>query len=151
MKWDTREPCGSCPYRRDARLGLWHPCEFENLVEQDRDPMNGGVFGCHATAKADQPSVCAGWLLDQKRRNVPSIQLRLMLMRDKDAVACFEAVTDGGHALYGSIGEMVMANQELGICLRCGSFCAQDEGDPASNQRLFCSGDCERWWTEHSG
>ena len=109
MKWSTRTPCKSCPYRRDAPLGFWAWDEFVNLEFQDSDPVNGHTFGCHGT-KSD-PDVCAGWLLDQKRRGLPSIQLRLHLMTNEEARECLEQVNDGGHVLYDSIAEMIEANR----------------------------------------
>ena len=120
MKWDLREPCGSCPYRRDAKLGLWHPSEFENLLEAEERPL-GATFGCHGTIKHDEPSVCIGWLLDQKRRDLPSIALRIRLAESPAAVDCLKEASDGGHELYESIEEMVEANEALGRC-RCGRY-----------------------------
>jgi len=111
MHWDTREPCAKCPYRKDAPIGLWDPEEFLNLVRNDADPIEGRVFGCHGTAKKPEgPSICGGWLLDQKRRGLPSIQLRLDLISSNKAYECLEQITDGGHALYKSIDEMCLAN-----------------------------------------
>ena len=111
MRWETTEPCASCPYRTDAKLEFWHPGEFVNLQEQDANEYGGAIFGCHGTRKLPEgPSVCAGWLLDQKRRNIPSIQLRLCLMVSEEARDCLEEVNDGGHDLYDSIEEMCEAN-----------------------------------------
>lgn len=110
MKWDTKEPCQSCPYRKDVRTEYWAREEYEGLLDQDADPITGAIFGCHQTRKLPVPSICAGWLLDQKNRGVPSIQLRLSFIRNKVAVDCYNQVSDGGHELYGSIEEMVRAN-----------------------------------------
>ena len=126
MKWDLREPCKSCPYRRDTRVGFWHPEEFDNLQAKDRDPI-GSVFGCHGTIKHADPSVCIGWLLDQKRRGLPSLVLRVRLAQDAEARGCHEEATDGGHALYDSIEEMVAANEVLGRCIFCGRYRQEDE------------------------
>lgn len=134
MKWDTREPCGSCPYRRDAKLGLWHPDEFDNLVSTERSQM-GSLFGCHATRKLADPSVCAGWLIMQRENGVPSIVLRLNLMRSQEAVDCMEAVSSGGHELYDSVDEMVEANEALGRCDACGCYLGED-GDCPGCERL---------------
>ena len=131
MKWDTKSPCGSCPYRKDAPLGLWHPAEFDNLLKQDGNEMQGAAFGCHATIKAENPSVCAGWLLDQKKRGIPSIQLRLHLMQNSEALQCLEEVNSGGHELYDSIREMVEANEELGRC-DCGRYLQKDGTCPCA-------------------
>lgn len=110
MKWDTKQPCESCPYRRDAKLEFWHPDHFKKLLQDDRNPVTGPIYGCHATRKREVPSVCAGWLLNQKSRREPSIQLRLALMRHDEAVKLYEEISAGGLDLYDSIEEMVEAN-----------------------------------------
>jgi hypothetical protein len=111
MGWATRTPCGSCPYRKDAPIALWHREEYESVFrsETTTDPLDGTIYGCHATLRKE-PQVCAGWLLDQQRRGVPSIRLRLALMRNDAAVAALEAVNDGGHQMYDSALEMCAAN-----------------------------------------
>lgn len=121
MSFDTLWPCGSCPYRKDAPLGLWHPAEFDNLARTERDQF-GAVFACHGTAKKPTRSVCAGWLLAQREAGVPSIALRMRLMRDPRAVQAMEAVTDGGHELYPSVDAMIEANEALGRCPECGRY-----------------------------
>lgn len=110
MKWDTRSPCESCPYRKDAKLELWDKSEFENLLAHDEDTLTGSLFGCHATRKKSEVSVCAGWLLDQLRRRCPSIQLRLAALLKPEAGQALEEVNDGGLELYESITQMVEAN-----------------------------------------
>lgn len=111
MRWTTREPCASCPYRRDAPLRFWDASHFRDLLRADADPVEGPIYGCHGTAKMRAgPSVCAGWLLDQKERGVPSIRLRLSLVFKPEAVAALEEVTDGGHAMYRSLQAMCRAN-----------------------------------------
>jgi len=110
MGWETREPCASCPYRKDAPLRLWHRSEFENLLRQDANEFGGAIFGCHGTRKLPQQQICGGWLLNQKRRNIPSIQLRLSLISSKAAREALRLVSDGGHELYGSIAAMCRAN-----------------------------------------
>lgn len=110
LAFDLHEPCASCPYRRDARLAYWHEEEFHRLVLNDGDPIMGALYACHGTRRVEKKSVCGGWLLDQRDRGVPSIQLRLRLMRDEEAVECLETITDGGHERFGSIEEMVRAN-----------------------------------------
>lgn len=111
MKFDTRTPCGSCPYRIDAPLGLWDEQHFRDLERNDADEIFGAIYGCHATRKRGEPSVCAGWLLDQIRRGIPSIQMRLALARDRRLD--LEELSDGGHVLYDSIADMVAANDRV--------------------------------------
>ena len=111
MKWDIRTPCASCPYRRDTRLGLWSKEEFIDLLRADRvEGLKAPLYACHGSAKQPEPTVCAGWLLDQRRRGVPkNIGLRLALLTDTEAAACFEEV-ECLAPTYDSIEEMALAN-----------------------------------------
>lgn len=129
MKFDTPSPCGSCPYRKDAPLGLWHPSEFEKLARSERDAI-GVVFACHATAKKREQSVCAGWLLKQIDGGLPSIALRLALRNDDTAVALLDTVSNGGHELYATVEEMIRANEALGRCAACGCYLTEAGGCP---------------------
>ncbi len=111
MRWDTREPCESCPYRVDSKLELWHPQEFKTLLANNANEIMGRIYGCHGTKKSlEGPQICGGWLFDQKRRNLPAIQLRIALARNPKAVTALEEVNDGGHELYESILEMCEEN-----------------------------------------
>lgn len=112
MKFDKKSPCESCPYRRDARQEFWHPAEFVGLLANDADPVMGKMYACHEGKKLahEDRSMCAGWLLDQKRRGLPSIQLRLLLTQSEEARAMLEEVNADGLDLYDSIEEMCEAN-----------------------------------------
>lgn len=113
MKWDNREPCKSCPYRKDVPVETWHRTEFQNLLAMDSDPMYGGTFGCHKhrNEPKEERRLCVGWFLDQQARNMPSIQLRLLGMTGGDEAMVFSReASDGGHELYTSIQEMCEAN-----------------------------------------
>lgn len=116
MIWDRTTPCKSCPYRKDAKLRLWHKSEFENLLKQDEpmpgtDVSMGHLFGCHEFNKRppEERRPCAGWLLDQKRRGVPSLRLRLAfsnkLVRD-----CFDKAGAAGLKMFRTIQSMARAN-----------------------------------------
>lgn len=130
MKFDTKEPCKSCPYRKDAKLGLWHPSEFENLARTEEE-IPGAVFACHATGKGKTPmSVCAGWLLKQRDNGVPSIALRLSVLQNPEAGRALETVSDGGHDLYSSVQEMIEANEALGHCPECDRYLTADGDCP---------------------
>lgn len=106
-----KTPCDNCPYRLDAPRRHWHRSEFEAVLASERDVM-GKIFNCHK--QADLPPTergfCAGWLLDQKRRGVPSIALRLELSMKRDAMAAFRAVTARGLRLFRSVYTMSRAN-----------------------------------------
>ncbi len=109
MNFDVVEPCTSCPYRKSAKLKLWHPKEFANLLRQDADPLMGHVFGCHQgrSLPVAKRSICAGWFLNQKSRGFPSIQLRLLIMKHNFDV---DTITTGGHKLYKTLLSMCRAN-----------------------------------------
>lgn len=55
-----RQPCASCPYRRDVPSGLWAAEEYEKLPDYDGPTwgQSPAVFACHK----DTGDVCAGWL-----------------------------------------------------------------------------------------
>lgn len=112
MKFDNREPCKTCPYRKDVPIGTWHKSEFTSLLAHDADPVYGHQFGCHQYRKRPvaEHRPCVGWLLDQRRRNVPSMQLRLTLITKKAASKQFKEISDGGHEIYDSIEEMARVN-----------------------------------------
>lgn len=112
MKYDNREPCKTCPYRRDVPVGTWHKSEFENLLAHDKDEVRGNQFGCHQyrTQPEEERKPCVGWLLDQRNRGTPSIRLRITLCTHQDARTQYEEMTDGGNELYESIEEMARVN-----------------------------------------
>lgn len=104
-------PCENCPYRIDAPRGYWHPEEFESVLAAEEREF-GGIFACHKhkILPEEKRGLCAGWLLDQKRRNLPSIMLRIKLGSDPSMLDAFEKVSDGGHAMFDSIESMCIAN-----------------------------------------
>jgi len=59
-----RNPCPSCPYRRDAPSGIWAAEEYALLPRYDGDMVAqltagaGAAFHCHSTPAL----LCAGWL-----------------------------------------------------------------------------------------
>lgn len=104
-------PCENCPYRKDAPLRHWHRSEFKNVLAAEDNPL-GTTFACHK--QRDLPAkargFCAGWLLDQKKRGLPSITLRMVLNASEEARLALERVTDGGHKLYRTVKAMCRAN-----------------------------------------
>lgn len=110
--WAQTKPCEACPYRKDAPRGIWSAEEFRNLEAQDRNQYGGSTFGCHLGAgkPAAERQPCAGWLIDQKRRGVPSIQLRMVIITNPDAAALFARIDENTVGLYPSIAAMVKAN-----------------------------------------
>ncbi len=109
LLFDKREPCASCHYRTDAPLELWSPAEFEGLLASERDMM-GKLYGCHEYNKRrDEAQVCIGWLINQRERNVPSIALRMKLMKSPEACACIGEASSPV-PLYESVEAMCEAN-----------------------------------------
>lgn len=107
----VRKPCPNCPYRKDSPVGLWHKAEFERLLETEQDII-GAAYQCHKqiVLENEERGFCAGWLLDQKKRDLPSNALRIMLIRDADARAAYENVSGDGIELFDSVEEMCRAN-----------------------------------------
>lgn len=65
VRGPARQPCGSCPYRRDVASGIWAASEYAKLTAYDADtpvqPPN--LFLCHQTAPDDHKArLCAGWV-----------------------------------------------------------------------------------------
>lgn len=56
----ARNPCGSCPYRRDVPSGVWAAEEYDKLPGFDGPTMEQppGVFTCHQ----QNGRMCAGWV-----------------------------------------------------------------------------------------
>lgn len=111
MPKHPRSPCSDCPYRKDSELKKWHPSEFEGVLRSEEMPL-GSVFACHkhAALPEQERGMCAGWLLDQKKRGLPSIALRLMLMNQPEAVEALKKVKRKGLELFESVEEMCEAN-----------------------------------------
>jgi len=112
VKWDQKQPCKGCPFRRDTPVGIWDWSHYVELQEQDADELNGSLFACHKyrLLPTAERRPCAGWLLDQRRRHLPSIRLRIALISKPAARALLEEVRDGGCPLYDSVDEMCEAN-----------------------------------------
>jgi len=78
-----REPCSSCPYRRDVPAGVWAAEEYEKLRNY-ADDAEGNVrypealtpFLCHQTHCHGRETLCRGWLAVEKE----SIAVRLLLI-----------------------------------------------------------------------
>ena len=104
-------PCENCPYRMDAPRKYWHRSEFEKVLRSERQHM-GTTFACHKQydLPAGERGFCAGWLLDQKKRGLPSIALRIALMNDRDAQAALDRVTNAGFKMFRTVKAMCRAN-----------------------------------------
>ena len=56
----ARNPCGSCPYRRDVPSGVWNADEYRKLPGFDGETFEQSptVFACHQ----QDGRLCAGWV-----------------------------------------------------------------------------------------
>jgi len=97
-------PCNNCPYRKDAPLQHWSIEEFKDLLAKDADYM-GASYGCHK----NDGTLCTGFVMNQYKRDIPSIILRIDFLRlgitvkDLDKLHCKSE-------MYNSIEEMSYAN-----------------------------------------
>lgn len=96
----------------DAKIGHWHKDEFRKVLASEDDQM-GVIFQCHSDIQKPsmERSMCAGWLLDQKKRDLPSISLRLSMRTDDSVAQAVQNVSDGGAKLYETARDMCYANR----------------------------------------
>ncbi len=102
--FSCKSPCGNCPYRKDAPLRLWDKSEFARLLETENDAM-GAIYRCHK----NNGSVCVGWLIDQDKRNHPSIMLRMALMKNNITRKYLDSLKSE-FKMFRSVKAMVRAN-----------------------------------------
>lgn len=61
-----KNPCASCPYRKDVPSGIWAESEYDKLPKYDGDipeqamnaPESVKLFSCHQT----DGHLCSGWV-----------------------------------------------------------------------------------------
>jgi hypothetical protein len=86
----AKNPCGTCPYRRDVPSGVWAAEEYAKLPPYDNDtsaqPL--GVFHCHQ----QDGRICAGWAGTHDMNQ--SLALRLAASTRNLAPEVVEAVLD---------------------------------------------------------
>lgn len=104
MEYKRTSPCTTCPYRKDVKLKTWDKAEFKDLLANDQTQM-GTVYACH---KKDG-HVCVGWLMDQYKRGLPSIMLRLSLLKNKVNIEYSNSLNCDAD-MYKSIRDMIRAN-----------------------------------------
>jgi hypothetical protein len=73
-----KNPCASCPYRRDCPSGVWHADEyaillhFDGPVAQQALSAHGcGIFYCHQS----DGMLCAGWAGHREPYDILAIRL----------------------------------------------------------------------------
>lgn len=70
-------PSANCPYRIDAPVEHWHIDEFKKVLAAENSTL-GSLFMCHK----QNGSACIGWLMDQDKRDHPSIALRIKMIKE---------------------------------------------------------------------
>lgn len=113
----SKSPCNNCPYRKDAPLRLWSYMEFEDLLEKDKDYL-GSVYGCHK----NNGKLCTGFVMNQDKRRVPSITLRIALsnkgitVADLDELKCkselYETIEEMAHVNYPEIFDVALREHQ---------------------------------------
>lgn len=103
-KFCKTTPCANCPYRKDAPLALWSVDEFKALLASDKDYI-GKVYQCH---KKDG-NVCVGWLMNQEKRRLPSIALRLSLSKNNVTAEYLDQL-HCNTPMFDTVEEMCRAN-----------------------------------------
>lgn len=111
MKFDRTKPCESCPYRKGAPRKLWAREEFVKLLVMDAS-SKGCIYQCHQERKLPESEhrPCVGWAIDQKRRNTPSIMLRMGLMLKEGMGEWFANLDVRQPGLFRSLAAMCRAN-----------------------------------------
>jgi hypothetical protein len=112
-KYDRREPCGNCPFRRSAPLAYWHPSQYTMLAEiaAGEGMLGDRTFGCHKDRGKPKKEIgsCVGWLLDQRKRGIPCLTLRIELAIEPRYAEQMIEIT-GEEDCYDSIDEVVELN-----------------------------------------
>lgn len=100
----AKNPCASCPYRRDVPAALWHPDEYSKLPEYDNPTAEQptGVFMCHQQSGR----LCAGWVgcHDMKESLAVRLSVAMGRLTPDQAQALVEYTTEtplfpnGAHA-----------------------------------------------------
>lgn len=87
-----KNPCASCPYRKNVPSGIWDECEYEKLPRYDgemHEQSATAVFMCHQN---DDGSVCSGWLAHRDPADMLAVRIGL-LQGEMDPV-CLDYSTD---------------------------------------------------------
>lgn len=88
-----KNPCASCPYRKNVPSGVWDETEYSKLPRYDgeiHEQSSIAIFRCHQLA---EDNICSGWL---GHRDEPDdlLAVRLGLMRGDLDLSCLDYATD---------------------------------------------------------
>ena len=69
----AKNPCGSCPYRRDVPSGIWEQVEYDKLPSYDGPTwaQSPTLFFCHYR----DGNLCAGWLACHNPRELLALRM----------------------------------------------------------------------------
>lgn len=100
-----KNPCSSCPYRRDHPSGVWAHNEYEKLRGY-ADSTEFAAFHCHQENATGEDTVCRGWLSVE----CESVAARLAVLDGK--VTDEERYAEVTVELYDTGAEAADAGQE---------------------------------------
>ena len=78
----TMKPCSSCPFKKEAVRGLWHPAHYLAIAYLGSADVPGGSMGCHKfngvvndklTPEKSPP--CGGWI--RAARDAVNVRIRV--------------------------------------------------------------------------
>lgn len=85
----NKNPCTTCPYRKDVPSGVWAQEEYEKLRDYDREDerMALATFLCHQSTVAGRNMACKGWVMVHRE----SVAVRVACAKGQlDYRTCFE-------------------------------------------------------------
>lgn len=86
-----KNPCASCPYRKNVPSGIWDQSEYDKLPGYDGEmhvQSATAVFMCHQ----QDGCVCSGWLAHREPADM--LAVRIGLMSGQMDMACLDYATD---------------------------------------------------------
>ena len=93
-KRPAKNPCGSCPYRKDVPSGVWVAEEYDKLPPYDNEDMSqqpAGIFLCHQ----QDGHICAGWAGCHNMENNLALRLAVITgtLSGEEADATYDYVS----------------------------------------------------------
>lgn len=83
----NKNPCSTCPYRKDVPSGVWAEEEYEKLRGYDDPQTNYNTFLCHQSPVTGIDAACKGWVMVHAN----SVAVRLAcIIGALDPATCFE-------------------------------------------------------------
>jgi hypothetical protein len=88
----AKNPCGTCPYRKDVPSGVWAEEEYAKLPRYDGETITQpmGLFLCHQK----DGSLCAGWVGCHDMDENFALRLHAHSMTEQTMEAIFDYKTE---------------------------------------------------------